>query len=286
VWISPRLPAAAAAALCVLLLAACSFPRLVYNQADWLLLREMDSYLDLRDEQREQAAAVLALHLEQHRREQLPEFARTFREAALRVRRRLDEQDAQWFMDRGVALLEASGRDLLSPLARTLTDLDAEQRARLRERLQERNGDFRDRHALDRPWDERLDRAVVRTVDRIEFWTGPLSEEQVALVRDLRAAMPDTAPRWLAYTRAQQERLLAMLDAGAQAAQVERFLDDWWLRQADMPPALEAMRGWHLDSLLGMMVRISASLDSVQREHLVDRLESFAEDATSLATEA
>jgi hypothetical protein len=275
-----------ATALCALLLAACSMPRLAYNQADWLLLREMDRYLDLRAEQREQAAAALAVHLEQHRREQLPDFARAFREVALRVRRRLDEEDARWLIDRGVTLLETSARDLLPPLSQTLSDLDAAQRAHLRERLAERNDRFRKRHALGRSWEERLERAVGRTVERIEFWTGPLSEEQVALVRDLRAAMPDTAPRWLAYTRAQQARLLAMLEAGVPAAEVERFLRGWWLRQEDMPPALSAMRDWHLDSLRGLMVRMSASLDSMQREHLLDRLESFAEDATSLATEA
>ena len=280
-----RLPGAAAlAGLAALALTACSMPRLAYQQADWLVLREMDSYLDLRDEQRERAAGVLEVHLERHRREHLPGFAQTFSEIARRTRHGLGDEDAHWVIERSQALLTASAEDLLPHLAAVLADLDAAQQAHLRERLAERNRDYREDHALDAPRDERLESAVARSVDRIEFWTGPLSEEQVALVREIRSAMPDTAAQWLAYTEAQQQRLLGLIAARAPAADIEAFLRSWMLRFENMPPVLTALREWRYAGLRALMVRVVASLDSMQREHLLDRLEDFAEDATELAT--
>jgi len=283
----PRaLRAIALAGVATLLLAACSMPRLAYNQADWLVLRELDSYLDLRDEQRERAAGVLEVHLSRHRREMLPGFARTFTEIAERTRRGLGDDDAHWIIEHSRALLAASAEDLLPDLAAVLADLDAKQRAHLRARLEERNREYREEHALDAPREERLEGAVARTVERIEFWTGPLSDEQLALVRELRSAMPDSAGAWLAYTEAQQQRLLALLDAGAPAADVDAFLRAWLLRQEGMPPLMAALREWRFAGLRAMLVRVTASLNSMQRERLLDRLEDLAEDASELATSA
>ena len=46
------------------------------------------------------------------------------------------------------------------------------------------------------------------------------------------------------------------------------------------------MRDQRLEGMQEMLVRLSESLDSVQRAYLVGRLESLAEDAGDLAREA
>ena len=275
-----------AVVVAALLVSACSVARLAYDQADWLLLREMDSYLDLREEQREQAAGLLAVSLRRHRSEQMPRFAAALREAAVRARRGLSAQDADWLMEHGRLLLVDTASELLPALAGTLAGLDAAQRAYLRERLAERNREWRDDHWLDRSREERFRLRAERAVERVERWTGPLSEEQVALVTQIRDAMPDSAAAWLDYTEAQQQRLLALLDEGAGAERIEAFLASWWLRFEDMSPEMARMRNQRLQGMQEMLVRLSESLDSVQRAHLVGRLESLAEDAGDLAREA
>ena len=83
------------------LLAGCSMARFLYDQADWLVLREMDSYLDLREEQREHAAGLLAVSLSRHRSEQLPQVASVLQDAADRVRRGITDADAAWAYEQG-----------------------------------------------------------------------------------------------------------------------------------------------------------------------------------------
>lgn len=277
---------AAVSAACAVLLAGCSMPRLLYGQADWLLLREVDHYLELREEQREEVARALEAHLERHRAEQLPLAAEALAQAAERARRGLTHGDARWLVERVRSLARASVEPALPTLAAALADLTPRQRAHLARRMEERNRDYAERHALDASPAQRVRRRAERLVERIEYWTGPLDREQVALVHELRARMPDSSAAWLAYTRDRQQALLALAARGAPAARIEALLRGWWLRLDAMPAPLAAMRDRQVDALARLLVRLDATLDSTQREHLVGRLRSLSEDARHLAREA
>ncbi len=284
----PSVPAplgAALLAVSALLLASCSVPRLLYQNADWLVLRELDGYMDLHEAQRDWVAVALEERLERHRREELPVFARSFQDAAARARRGFQPADARWVMERGRELLADTVDGTLPLVARALSELDADQRRHLAERIAERNQDFRERHHLDRSREERFARRARRLVDRLEDWTGPLNEEQVALVHAIRNGMPDSAPAWLAYSEERQRALLALLERGGSAAEIEALLRGWWLRLEGLPPELAAKRDRQVAALEELIVRLDGTLDSVQRAHLVGKLEDLARDARSLATE-
>ena len=282
----PLLPRLFAAVAFATLLAGCSMTRMLYNQADWLLLEEMDSYLDLRDEQRERVAGALTASLQNHRVQQLPGLATALREAAVRARRGLTDEDAGWVLDTGDALMAATARELLPVLSSTLAELDAGQRKHLAARLDERNREYTESHWLDAPREERLAKRAEVTVDRVKDWIGPLSDQQVALVTRIRNAMPDSAGTWLAYNRERQQGLLRLLESGAGAQAVERYLYGWWVGREGLPQeAATLRREGTLAGLKSLLLELDASLDSVQREYLVDRLEDLAEDATVLARE-
>jgi hypothetical protein len=274
-----------AAVLAAALLAGCSMARLLYDRADWLVLREMDRYLDLRDIQREQVAGALAVSLSRHRARHLPQFEATFRDAAARAARGLDEDDAAWALHAARDMLAVSALELLAPLSAALVDLDAGQRAHLAERLAERNREFRDDHALDLPREERLERRAARTVKRVEDWTGPLSEEQLALVTAVRDAMPDTASEWLAYSEQRQQGLLALLDSGADAERVGAYLRGWWIELEGISTTFARKREQRHAGIINLLLRLDESLDSMQRAHLVDRLRDLADDAAALTRE-
>jgi hypothetical protein len=274
---------AAALACCALLLAGCSMPKLVYGQADWLLLRTIDGYLDLSDVQSERVADFLAVELERHRTAALPAFADAFRDAAGRVRRGIAPDDARWAIERGRTLVVRSIEPVLPVVASALSELDTAQRAHLAERIAERNREYRERHALDAPREVRFERRARRTVERVEDWTGPLEPEQVELVHAVRNAMPDSAPEWLEYTESRQRALLALIDTGAPAHEIEALLRGWWLRLDALPHTLAAKRDRQLEALVELAVRVDATLNSTQRMHLVDRLEDLARDADALA---
>jgi len=260
--------------------------RLAYQQADWLLLREMDSYLDLRDEQRESVALALETHLIRHRAEYLPEFAATFSEAAARARRGLAEEDWRWALQQGRALAIGTAELMLPTLATTLADLSPEQRRHLARRMAEGNDEYAASHALEATPQEQMRRATERSVARIERWTGTLSEEQIAIVHETSRTMPEMDADWLTYVRVRQHDLLSLLDSGAPAPMIEDFLRGWWVRRDNLPPQLARNRDRRIAARIELLAHLDATLDSVQREHLVNRLQDLADDARSLVREA
>lgn len=261
-------------------------PRLFYGQADWLLLRQVNGYLDLNDAQSAQLTDAIALGLQRHRSEELPEIAATLRAFAVHARAGLRHAEVREGIERMRTLALRSAELGVEPLSAALADLDPQQRAYLAGRFERRNNKYQERHALDAPLERRQDRRAQRTVDTIEDWTGPLMPEQVALVREIRDAMPDSASLWLAYTQARQRRLLAQLDAGASAREIASLLRASWLQQEDLPPALVANRKRQVEALVELLLRLDATLNSTQRIHLANRLEKFARDAHSLSREA
>jgi hypothetical protein len=268
------------------LLTACSMPRLAYQQADWLLLSKVDDYLDLRDEQRLQLEQVFQTQLARHRIEELPAIAQTLEEAGARAQRGMTEEDVRWSLLRGRELLASSAALLMPGVAATLSDLNAEQRKHLNGYLGEQIEEYAERYAGGRSQEELLERATERTVRRIERWTGSLSEEQIALVRDVSRSMPDVVADWVSYTQNRRSELLALLDSGARAPAIEDLLRKRWLLHYEMPARLAQIRAQRIEARIAMITRIARSLDSVQREHLVNRLQDLAKDMRSLLLEA
>ena len=105
-------------------------------------------------------------------------------------------------------------------------------------------------------------------------------------MREARVKMPDLSAAWLAYTRERQKALLRLLDTGSTPDEVKAFLEGWWLHQEGMPREMERQRDMVIEAYIGLVARLDATLDSVQREHLVDALEDLADDAASLVREA
>lgn len=279
-------PLAVAWALTALLLSGCSMQRLAYNNADWLLLQELDSYLDLTDGQQSRTEAALAVAHRRHRQSVLPEAADALADAAARVRRGLTEPDVREVMDTARTLLASTLAEVLPTVSAALSELSGEQRSHLEARLAKRNQDYAERHWLDLSRAERLERRAARTVSRIEEWTGPLSAEQSALVHTLRSEMPDNAADWLTHTRARQQALMTLIARGSPASAVERFLHDWWLFRDDLPAELSAVRERQTEGFVRLIARLAATLDSVQRSHLANRLDALARDARELAVSA
>lgn len=277
---------AAALCACTLLLSACSMPKLVYGQADWLLLRQVNRYLDLDDTQSTQLAEAISAGMRRHRSEELPAIAATLRTFAAHARGGLEHADVRAGIERTRALALRSADLGVAPLSAALADLAPAQRAHLAERFEERNEKYRERHAMDAPREHRLERRAQRTVQQIEDWTGPLRPGQKALVREIRDAMPDSAPHWLAYSQDRQRALLALLGRGATAHDIAMLLRESWLHQQDLPPILAANRPRQIDALVELLVGLDATLDSTQRAHLISRLEKYARDADTLAREA
>lgn len=264
-----------------LLLLGCSTIQFAYNNVDWLLLERADHYLDLNDAQRKQAQGLVRARMEVHRREELPLYVATLVEIRAMLADRLTPEELAIIRERIPALYRRTMRDTIPGIVTLLGGIDDAQVDHLATRFEERNLEFQE-NFMAKPLEVRLARRVDRSTSMIEFFTGELRADQIALVRRHRNAMPLTAEGWLAYHRTRQQAFLALLRRRASAEELQSFLVGWWVELADQPPALERQMRRNRDAWSEMMLALDATLDARQRQNVLDRLDLFIQELGEL----
>jgi len=165
--------------LLALLLTSCSSVQFAYNQLDRWMRWQLDDYVDLDRNQKQQLIAALDSFHHWHRQTQLPRYAEALRGLAAQVEagkapdQAAIETRVRSFTDTASAQLV----DLLLPLA---AQLRPQQIDELAGHLEEKR-----RKSLDE-WRDSPDKVHRRRADKIrkqsERWLGSLTDEQEALI--------------------------------------------------------------------------------------------------------
>lgn len=268
------------------LLSACSSMQLAYNYAPSLLQYQMDSYLDLNEEQEGLLAQELQSFQAWHRKDQLPIYAKTLRDWAAKLNTPYVFTPEELLQKQALfeqALLTVAERSAyrLAPLVLTLSDA---QRARLQAEFDKSNKEYAAENADPRAAEsERRERFQ----ERYEDWLGTLTKQQIQTLDQWLAAEPSRAQLWGQERLARQRALLQLLaDArdlpSAEAAAVE--LHDYFqslsrYRVADLQTQREA----RLQSLAQLTASLFNSMTEAQRKHLQERLLAYAADFDALS---
>ena len=263
--------------VCTLLLSGCSSTELVYRNADWLAYRWVDRLLDADQAQSEQWPLMFERLLEEHRRELLPHVVALLNQASQQADRGLSADRLGCLWQGADRLMETHGRLIVPTATRVLSGISAEQIEHLHAQLQERNADYRDQYLQPDPAEREAAR-IERFTERVERWTGELTNEQARLVEAAVRRMPDIAGDWLRYRERQQQRLLALLRADQSARALEAFLTAWWVDAADRDPQLVNDFQRLRDGWIRMLVELGDTLDEQQRDHLLASLTDLRDD--------
>lgn len=269
------------------LLAACSSVKLAYNNAPLLLQYQMDSYLDLNDEQE----ALLSEELKQfqawHRKDELPVYAQTLRQWAAkldeaRVFTATELLEKQQQFEQALLIVAERSAYRLAPLVLTLTE---RQRARLQENFDESNAEYAEEN-LNNPEAAASERRE-RFSERYEDWLGSLTKDQEQILSQWLAGQPSRAQLWGQERIERQRALLKLLaDArdlpSAEVAAVE--LHDYFqslsrYRVTDLQVDREA----RLQSLAELTASMLNSMTNEQRRHLKEKLLTYAADFEALS---
>ena len=255
----------------------CSRTELVYRNADWLAYRWVDRLLDADRAQSERWSRLFDQLLQEHRRGLLPQVVALLQDASLHSERGFTTDRLACLWQGGRRLIEAHARLAIPTAVEVLDGISDAQIEHLRGELDERNAAYREDYLQQDP-DEREAARIDRFTQRIERWTGPLSTEQLRLVEASVRGMPDIADDWLGYREDRQARLLALLRQGGNRQQIENFLVDWWVDQADRRPGLvDAYLRLRVD-WIEMLAALDRTLDDAQRARLRDRITGLHDD--------
>jgi hypothetical protein len=270
-----------------LLLWGCG-PRLYYPQLDWMIPLYVEDYLPLEVDQRSALEARLADQLEWHCRTQLAGYAAFLRSVGEdfaepgrpvtreRLSGRLEAARAHW-----KALMARVGPDLAALVA----SANDEQIGALFENIEKDNRKIR-RKYVDPPETEIYEKRSERMVERLEWWTGPLTGPQKEAVAEWSRAIGPVAEERLAHRLRVQEAFreriaLRKADPGFPARFTALLVSPEGLRT----PGYEALVERSTSLTLDLLAQVAAALTGQQRARLLERIDSLAGDFDALSCE-
>ena len=271
----------------VVLLTACG-PRWVYTNLDWLIPWYVDDYVDLDAHQDSELAERLKYQLDWHCRTQMTRYAAFLRQ----LRRDLSVpgqpvRAEQWsaYFDQlrhyWIALIHQIGPDAVAILA-TATDAQIDE---LFTNLEKTNIEL-ERKYVEPTFEDRRRNRGQRIMKRIEYWTGPLNENQLRMLTEWSHGLDEIADEWLAHRRHFQRELRHLLEKRRQADDFQaRFLDLLAHPEALRDPGYQAKIDANLDRTFRFLEQLSMALTPAQRRHTLKRLEQLAQEMDRLACE-
>jgi hypothetical protein len=274
------------------LLAACSATNLLfsnltlaYSNAAPMLTWAVDDFVDLTDVQKGWVRERLARVMTWHRASELPEYRRFL--VAI-----------EGALDGGFTVAEVSAahremrahyhrlvEQVLPDAADLLLQLDAEQVEQLERKFDDDNRKLV--KEVGRNAEERRERAIRKTIEHLEAWTGKLEANQRELVGGQLRGLPDLSAERMEDRRYRQAQTLALIRArperDAMMAGLRRLLvdTDSWRR----PEYLQRLRERDARNFQ-MVAALSHTLSTEQRAHLLKRLRGFVADIATLTAPA
>ena len=269
-------------AACAVLLAACSMPRIAYNNADTVLRYKAWRYFDLDSAQSEALQAKFSRLQNWHRANELPLYTALLQDAGRRVAHGVKSGDVAW----AISSLRARYRRLVvkaaEEAAAVLVTLGPAQLAVLEHKVAEDNADYA-KEFLASNEKTRQRAQLKRVLDRFRDFIGGLTPEQEARIeRFVKANERHAVLRFEDRQRWQRDAITLIRRQREPQVLAQRLVE--LFNQPELRRTEEFLREdrrWEED-LTQLIVDLNRTLSPAQRARAVERLDGYAGDATAL----
>lgn len=280
-----RLAAIAAIAVSV---ASCAAIRVGYNNADMLALLQLDSYLDLTDEQEQTCKERINGLMAWHRSTQLRDYAAFIDKTRAKLGGRVTAADVMDFNQQLNTRMMTAADKSAPDIAHVALTLSPEQIDRAAKKVANDATKAR-REFVRLEKDSGAERAK-KYGERAESWFGKLTDEQKEIIRTSLASRPTDATWWIDERERRQREFLALLRK-IQASQPTEEVAARWLRTyfTHLTVAPETDRRARAESYRRGSAELIAQLINhatpEQRAMLDKKLNDYSQDFKSLAAQ-
>lgn len=267
-------------------LGGCSAVRLTYGQGPLLAYWWLDGYVDFTSEQSPRVKAALEDYLAWHRATQLPDYAALLVRLQAIAQQPVSAAQVCSLNDEIQRRIETAYERAVPAMAEIVRGLSPEQINHLEKRYA-RNNEEAVRDFLQPVPAERQAASLKRTLERAETLYGPLDDVQRTLLAAGLQASPFDPRRWLDERRARQQDILdglrQLLASRADAATVQAALRAFAAHTTQSPrPDYRAYQRRLMEANCALTARLHNSMRAEQRQHVVDKLKGWEEDARAL----
>jgi hypothetical protein len=269
--------------LATLVLAGCSTNRLAYRNADWLLQRAVNSYVDLKRDQSAVFARELQQHLAWHCSTQLPAYVdwlHQLEDTALTT-----PQDHQAISQRFDELEQLVNNILVETapsMGALLKSLDDQQVHELTDTVKKKQREF-EKEYTEPTLARQIDDRVERLEDRLKRWLGRMTPEQRTIINAWSQQRGDQNQQWLASRQRWQQEFLERLRARDEPDFESRFAELTLSPARLHPPEWAEQREASRESAVKLFSSLLTTATPQQQQRLQKSLASLRRDFIALS---
>jgi hypothetical protein len=266
-------------------LAACTFTKFAYNQADTVFSWLANDYFDLDSQQKADLQKRFERFHNWHRFEQLPEYARFMKVARTRMQDGVSHDDVTWFVDGLKARTRTAAQKAAPEAAPLLATLTPAQIENLQRKWAKENAKYVRERKVNGTAEERYEAEGKRLIKHLKEWLAPLTSEQEARVMQLVRELPQLErERYAERLRRQKEFLEVLSHRHEDLPRFTQRLSDWmvhWERGRSAEYQRQVDASWQKRA--DLFVAVDRMLTPEQRTASLQRIENYANDFTQLA---
>lgn len=269
----------------IALVAACTFSRFGYNQADTIAAWMVDDYFDLDGAQKQDFQKRFDRFYSWHRNEQLPEYATFLRTARTKVQQGLNRDDVLWFVDGVRGRVRTAARYAGPDTAAFLATLTPAQIENLQRKWDKDNKKYVKENKVGGTPEERQEVEAKKVVKTFKEWLTPLNSDQEQKVTQMVRELPPISEFRYAERLRRQKEFLAILqqrneDRAKFTARVTEWLANW--DRGRTPDEQKKLDAWW-QKRAEIFVALDKSITKEQRTASLERMQSYIDDCVHLA---
>ncbi|CAM3706180.1 DUF6279 family lipoprotein [Parendozoicomonas haliclonae] len=260
--------------LTLIVIAGCT-GRLLYNNIDWILLKAIDDFITLNEQQeklitkRIQPLKVWIENNEVPAYENLLQQLLSLNKESLTIDT-LSELQNQ-IQERYNSILSRLSPDLIA-ISQTLTE---EQKQEFLERLTERHQE-RDKEYANKSERQIRSQLCDRTEESVTDWIGSINREQQIIVKHFCEGMQLTTKEWQEYRQRLREQTQALLTIPPASTDFEKQLNVLLMeRETLYSPALKKKNSHNRELAMTAIVELGQTLSEDQWQHFYRRIEKW-----------
>ncbi|MCG8671463.1 MAG: DUF6279 family lipoprotein [Pseudomonadales bacterium] len=260
--------------------------KFVYNQLDWAIPWYLSDYMSLDGDQEDQFDERLAEYLKWHRQTQLPLYGDFLNQVADKLEQGMTESSIIYVQDRTQALGQVLIERLVPDMVMLFGSASDDQVVALFEKFAEDNQEYREEYI---DVSERAQRKLrAKEVQKyIERWTGRLSDDQLALIREGTQQYYLMGAEFLQARLAWQQEFRRILEGRDEKPSFEKALSGLLLSEGyGRSDSFETKLDHNKKILLQLYLKLDSSLTERQRAKAVKKLRGYSEDFHDLSKQS
>lgn len=259
--------------------------RFVYNQLDWLIPWYLEDYVELNGDQEALFEKRLNAYLAWHRTDQLPQYAAFLQQVADRAETGLTHEDIAEIEVQTEAFAQSLMDRMLNDLIDLLATASDEQIDQLFKRLEQDNQEYR-REYIDVSTDKQLKQRYKEVINYAERWTGNLSAQQKKQINDWITQFELMGPEIESARLTWQQEFRRVLelrgDRKAYEAAFKKLISN---PDFGRSPELKRKLAHNSELAVALYLKLDKTLSQRQRQHMVNKLRSYADDFQLLSAQ-